>query len=68
MVVVLHDLALAAACAHRVAIRCAGRVAAEGPPAEVFGEPLLSEVYDQPVEVLPHPRTGALLITPERNP
>jgi iron complex transport system ATP-binding protein len=67
VVVVLHDLGLAAAYAHRVAILRAGRVAADGPPEEVFGDQLLSEVYDQPVEVLPHPRTGALLVTPVRN-
>ncbi|MET9828780.1 heme ABC transporter ATP-binding protein [Streptomyces sp. NPDC006385] len=67
VVVVLHDLGLAAAYAHRVAVLRAGRVAADGPPAEVFCEGLLSEVYDQPVEVLPHPRTGALLVTPLRN-
>ncbi|MFD0253898.1 heme ABC transporter ATP-binding protein [Streptomyces sp. NPDC127113] len=66
VVVVLHDLALAAAYADRVAILRAGRIAAEGPPAEVFDEDLLSEVYDQPVEVLPHPRTGALLVVPRR--
>ncbi|MEU9306545.1 heme ABC transporter ATP-binding protein [Streptomyces sp. NPDC048256] len=67
VVVVLHDLGLAAAYAHRVAILCAGRVAADGPPGEVFTERLLSDVYDQPVEVLPHPRTGAVLVTPKRN-
>ncbi|MGW1779960.1 heme ABC transporter ATP-binding protein [Streptomyces sp. NPDC002143] len=67
VVVVLHDLGLAAAYAHRVAILCAGRVAADGPPGEVFTEGLLSEVYDQPVEVLAHPRTGAVLVTPKRN-
>ncbi|ANS64821.1 hemin importer ATP-binding subunit [Streptomyces lincolnensis] len=67
VVVVLHDLGLAAAYAHRVAILHAGRVAADGPPQEVFSGRLLTEVYDQPVEVLPHPRTGALLVTPERN-
>lgn len=66
VVVVLHDLGLAAAYAHRVAILRAGRVAADGPPAEVFSERLLSEVYDQPVEVLPHPRTGEVLVTPRR--
>ncbi|MEU6355820.1 heme ABC transporter ATP-binding protein [Streptomyces sp. NPDC047072] len=66
VVVVLHDLGLAAAYAHRVALLCAGRVAADGPPAAVFEERLLSDVYDQPVEVLPHPRTNALLITPRR--
>jgi ABC-type cobalamin/Fe3+-siderophores transport system ATPase subunit len=45
----------------------AGTVAADGAPEEVFEERLLSEVYDQPVEVFPHPRTGALLVNPERN-
>ncbi|MFI9834336.1 heme ABC transporter ATP-binding protein [Streptomyces sp. NPDC051913] len=67
VVVVLHDLGLAAAYAHRVAILCAGRLVADGPPREVFEEGLLSEVYQQPVEVLPHPRTGALLVAPARN-
>jgi iron complex transport system ATP-binding protein len=66
VVVVLHDLGLAAAYAHRVAILCAGRVAADGPPAEVFTGGLPSEVYRRPVEVFPHPRTGAALMTPER--
>lgn len=66
VVVVLHDLGLAAAHAHRVAVLRAGRVAADGPPEEVFTEDLLTEVYDQPVEVLPHPRTGAVLVLPVR--
>jgi len=65
-VVVLHDLALAAAYAHRVAILRAGRVAADGPPGVVFTEELLSDVYDQQVEVFPHPRTGAAVVTPHR--
>ncbi|CAM5292779.1 Heme ABC transporter ATP-binding protein OS=Streptomyces tendae OX=1932 GN=GUR47_11105 PE=4 SV=1 [Streptomyces tendae] len=68
VVVVLHDLALAAAYADRVAVLRSGRIAAEGPPAEVFAEGLLSEVYEQPVEVFPHPRTGALLVVPRRTP
>ncbi|WP_019067276.1 heme ABC transporter ATP-binding protein [Streptomyces hokutonensis] len=66
VVVVLHDLALAAAYAHRVAILRAGRVAADGPPEEVFTEALLSDVYDQPVEVFPHPRTGVAVVAPRR--
>ncbi|MDT0402664.1 MULTISPECIES: heme ABC transporter ATP-binding protein [Streptomyces] len=66
VVVVLHDLGLAAAYAHRVAVLRAGRVAADGPPQEVFSRALLSEVYEQPVEVFPHPRTGAVLVLPER--
>jgi iron complex transport system ATP-binding protein len=68
VVVVLHDLALAAAYADRVAVLRAGRIAADGPPARVFSEELLSDVYDQPVEVLPHPRTGAVLVLPRRDP
>ncbi|WND23921.1 heme ABC transporter ATP-binding protein [Streptomyces violaceus] len=68
VVVVVHDPGLAAAYAHRVALLCAGRVAAVGRPTEVFSERLLSEVYGQPVEVLPHPRTGALLVHPLREP
>ncbi|MBZ9640224.1 heme ABC transporter ATP-binding protein [Streptomyces sp. PSKA30] len=67
VVVVLHDLGLAAAHAHRVAVLHAGRIAADGPPAEVFSDRLLTDVYDQPVEVLPHPRTGAVLVTPRRD-
>lgn len=67
VVVVLHDLGLAAAYAHRVAVLRAGRVAAAGVPGEVFTEELLSEVYDQPVEVFPHPRTGAVLVLPDRD-
>lgn len=66
VVVVLHDLALAAAYAHRVAILRAGRVAADGAPGDVFTERLLSDVYDQPVEVFPHPRTGVAVVAPRR--
>ncbi|MEU6675669.1 heme ABC transporter ATP-binding protein [Streptomyces sp. NPDC046925] len=66
VVVVLHDLGLAAAYADRVAVLRGGAVAAEGAPGEVFTGELLSEVYRQPVEVFPHPRTGAPLVTPVR--
>ncbi|MFE6484031.1 heme ABC transporter ATP-binding protein [Streptomyces sp. NPDC057757] len=68
VVVVLHDLGLAAAYADRVAVLHDGRTAADGPPAEVFEAGLLTRVYRQPVEVLPHPRTGAPLVLPERTP
>ncbi|WP_151482736.1 heme ABC transporter ATP-binding protein [Streptomyces albicerus] len=66
VVVVLHDLGLAAAYAHRVVILSAGRAVADGPPAEIFTDRLLSDVYRQPVEVFPHPRTGAVLVAPVR--
>ncbi|MFI5617452.1 heme ABC transporter ATP-binding protein [Streptomyces sp. NPDC051567] len=66
VVVVLHDLGLAAAYADRAAVLHGGRIAAQGPPDEVFEDALLSRVYRQPVEVLPHPRTGAPLVIPVR--
>jgi iron complex transport system ATP-binding protein len=66
VVVVLHDLGLAAAYADRVAVLHEGRIRADGPPAEVLTEELLSEVYQHPVEVLPHPGTGVRLVVPRR--
>ncbi|MFG3001106.1 heme ABC transporter ATP-binding protein [Streptomyces sp. NPDC048340] len=68
VVVVLHDLGLAAAYADRAAVLHEGRVAADGLPSEVFDGDLLSLVYRQPVEVFPHPRTGAPLVVPVRGP
>ncbi|MEV7640440.1 heme ABC transporter ATP-binding protein [Streptomyces rubiginosohelvolus] len=66
VVVVLHDLGLAAAYADRAAVLHDGRIAELGPPETVFSGELLGEVYRQPVEVFPHPRTGTPLIVPVR--
>ncbi|MFF3684328.1 heme ABC transporter ATP-binding protein [Streptomyces sp. NPDC002187] len=66
VVAVLHDLSLAAAYADRVAVLHDGRIAAAGPPAEVFDGELLSGIYRRPVEVFGHPRTGVPLVLPER--
>ncbi|MEU4502328.1 heme ABC transporter ATP-binding protein [Streptomyces sp. NPDC024089] len=66
VVVVLHDLGLAAAYADRAAVLHDGRIAVAGPPAGVFTDELLGAVYRQPVEVFPHPRTGAPLVVPTR--
>lgn len=63
---VLHDLGLAAAYAHRVAVLGDRRLQAEGPPAEVMTEALLSRVYGHAIEVFPHPRTGELVVLPTR--
>lgn len=68
VVVVVHDLALAAAYADRVAVLDDGRLAAVGAPETVFTEDLLGRVYRHPVEVLCHPRTGAQLVLPRREP
>lgn len=66
VVVVLHDLGLAAAHAHRVAVLHEGRIAADGAPGAVLEPELLSRVYRQEIEVLPHPATGVPLVLPVR--
>ncbi len=66
VVVVLHDLSLAAAYADRVLLLAGGAAVADGPVARVLRAPLLSEVYGHAVEVLPHPRTGSPLVLPVR--
>lgn len=53
-----HDLDLACALSDRVVLLDDGRVVAAGPPAEVVSERSLREVYDAPLRVEPHPRTG----------
>ncbi|PNG96858.1 heme ABC transporter ATP-binding protein [Streptomyces malaysiensis] len=67
VVVVLHDLSLAAAYADRAALLHGGRIAAEGAPSEVFDAAPLSRVYRQPVEVIRHPRTGEPIVLPLRD-
>ena len=54
VVVVLHDLSLAAAYADRVCVLSHGAVRADGPPAEVLTSELLTEVYAHPVDVIEH--------------
>jgi iron complex transport system ATP-binding protein len=66
VVVVMHDLAGAAAHADRVVVMAAGRMRADGPPEAVLTAELLTEVYEHPIEVLPHPRTGRPLVLPHR--
>jgi iron complex transport system ATP-binding protein len=65
-VVVVHDLGLAAAYATRVVLLHQGEVVADGEPAAVLTPAQLTRVYEHPIEVIAHPKTGAPLITPER--
>ena len=66
VVVVAHDLGMAAAWADRVVVLERGRVAGDGSPGEILTEQLLSRVYHHAVEVITHPRTGLPLIVPRR--
>lgn len=64
VVVVLHDLNLAARYADRVALMSRGRLAALAPTREVLRADLLSEVYQHPVAVVPHPHLDCPLVLP----
>jgi iron complex transport system ATP-binding protein len=66
VLVVLHDLAVAAAHADRIVVLDAGRIVADAPPTEVLEPGLLGRVYDWPIEVIRHPVDGALLVQPDR--
>lgn len=54
VVVVVHEINYAAAWADHVIALQGGRIAAEGTPSEVLTKPVLSQLYDSPVEVTQH--------------
>lgn len=65
VVVVLHDLAAAAAYSDRVLMIDDGTMRAYGTPAEVMRSELLSEVYRHPIRVIEED-DGSLLVVPRR--
>lgn len=64
VVVVLHDLGLAARHADRLVLVAAGTVRADGSPDVVLTADLVSEVYDHPVSILIAPTTGHRVVLP----
>jgi iron complex transport system ATP-binding protein len=64
VVAVLHDLNVAARFADRVMLLAGGRVRAVGTTADVLRAPIIEEVYEQTVTVVPHPVLGSPLILP----
>lgn len=66
VVVVLHDLNLAAGYADKVAVLERGRLAALGAPGEVLTEDVLSRVYQHGIDVMAHPVTGRTVVLPRR--
>jgi len=67
VLVVTHGLDLAARFADRILLLAGGRVAAEGPPAEVMRSQVLEAVYRWPIAVAPDPATGSPRVTPLRS-
>jgi iron complex transport system ATP-binding protein len=64
VVVVSHDLHLAARHADRLVLLDHGRVAADGPPSEVLTPAHLCPVYETDVEILRDPASGAPIVIP----
>jgi len=66
VVAVLHDVNAAAAYTDRIVVMDRGRVRASGRPADVLDDALLSEVYREPIRVVPHPFRGSPMVLASR--
>jgi iron complex transport system ATP-binding protein len=66
VLLVVHDLTLAAAYCDRIVLLADGRVVAEGAPAEVVTAETVRRVYGDGVAVLAHPETDAPVVVPAR--
>ncbi len=68
VMVVLHDLNLAATFADRIAILRDGRLVAVGSPWETLTEPLLSDTFACPVTITRHPVRNCPVVIPLGSP
>ncbi|GAA1838183.1 ABC transporter ATP-binding protein [Pseudonocardia ailaonensis] len=64
VVMVLHDLNLAARYSSRLVAMKAGAIMAQGEPGDVITEPLLSEVFGLEARVIPDPVAGTPMVVP----
>lgn len=65
VVMVLHDLNLAARYADHLVVMAQGRLVREGPPAEVLDVACVQEAFGLMARVLPDPVTGCPMVVPE---
>lgn len=68
LVVVLHDLNLAARYATELVAFREGAVVAQGSPADVITPEIVHRVFDLHCDVVPDPQTGTPLVVPRRPP
>ena len=68
VLVVLHDLNLAAQYADRVLLLKEGREVATGSPEQVLQAEVIEAVYEIPITVIPHPHSSCPLVVPVANP
>lgn len=67
VIVVLHDLSLAAAYADTIAILHHGRLAACGAPQEVLTAERVEQIYGTAVRIIADPDTGRPVVLPRRH-
>ena len=68
VLVITHDLNLAARFADRLLLLDRGRARARGTPEEVLSREFLEAVYEWPLRVVPHPGPGSDTGTPQTVP
>ena len=68
MLVITHDLNLAARFADRLLLLDQGRARARGTPEEVLSGNTLEEVYEWPLRLVPHPGPGSDTGAPQTVP
>ncbi|MFM5358856.1 heme ABC transporter ATP-binding protein [Aeromonas veronii] len=62
VLVVLHDLNLAARYADRLVMLERGKLMSDGTPAEVLTPELIARLYDYPAQVIHHPESGLPMV------
>ncbi|HSH02602.1 MAG TPA: heme ABC transporter ATP-binding protein [Anaerolineae bacterium] len=65
ILIVLHDLSLAAHYADRIALLKQGHLHHIGTPHQTLTPTKLTAIFDTPIQVIPHPQTGTPLILPQ---
>jgi len=68
ILMVVHELDLAAAYCSRIFLLGEGKLLADGTPEQVFTETLLSRAYEADISVVQNPRNGRLEISTRENP
>jgi len=66
VLMISHDVQLAARFCHEAAVLKGGRIVAQGTPGAILTEALLSEVYGEKLSVFPDPKSGLPAIFPEQ--
>jgi iron complex transport system ATP-binding protein len=64
VIMVLHDLNMAARYAQQLIAMRAGKIIAQGPARDVITEPLLRQVFELDAQVLTDPIAGTPLVVP----